>query len=179
MASFQSDRQMHSSALTELRYEIADVKHTLHNTQIEFQLLEEQVKKTKNTSSSELDKKIKQLEDSQRKATEEIRQLSKYATQTGLCLSEYKTKITELEKALQQQHSILGEISHLKSNLVSIAQSLQKESSQEEIYRVRSGDSLEKIARMHKITLKQLQEANHLSHDKIRIGQELIIPFSE
>lgn len=45
----------------------------------------------------------------------------------------------------------------------------------EKIYRVKSGDVLGKIARRHKVTIKQLKEWNNLRSDRINIGQRLKI----
>jgi LysM repeat protein len=43
-------------------------------------------------------------------------------------------------------------------------------------YEVKSGDSLERIARKHGVKIADLKTANSLSSDKIRIGQTLVIP---
>ena len=44
-------------------------------------------------------------------------------------------------------------------------------------YKVQSGDRLEKIARMHNISVQALREANpQLNGDRINIGQTLKIP---
>lgn len=43
-------------------------------------------------------------------------------------------------------------------------------------YKVKSGDSLSKIAATHKTSVKAIQQANHLSNSQLKIGQQLIIP---
>lgn len=43
-------------------------------------------------------------------------------------------------------------------------------------YKVKSGDSLSKIAAAHKTSVKALQRANQLSNSQLKIGQQLIIP---
>lgn len=43
-------------------------------------------------------------------------------------------------------------------------------------YRVQSGDCLSKIAKMHKVDIHALKEANHLENDLIRPGMQLMIP---
>ena len=177
---YSSDERSQSASLSELRYEIADVKHTLNNTQVELQILEEQVKKNKTLASSvELDRKIHQIEESQKKMAEDLKQLGKHASQTGSALAEYKLRISELEKTLHAQYSALEEVSSLKSNLASLSQALKKEDELGDLYKVQPGDSLEKIARLHKVSVKEIKEANRLSHDKIRVGQELLIPYSK
>jgi len=41
---------------------------------------------------------------------------------------------------------------------------------------VKSGDALEKIAKAHRCTVKELMEVNHLQSTKLQIGQVLYIP---
>lgn len=43
-------------------------------------------------------------------------------------------------------------------------------------YKVKSGDSLSKIAAHHKTSVKAIQQANQLSNSQLKIGQQLIIP---
>jgi membrane-bound lytic murein transglycosylase D len=43
-------------------------------------------------------------------------------------------------------------------------------------YKVRSGDSLSKIAAQHKTSIKAIQRANELKSNQLKIGQQLIIP---
>jgi peptidoglycan endopeptidase LytE len=46
----------------------------------------------------------------------------------------------------------------------------------EQIYVVKSGDTLIKIATDHKTSVKALRSANSLTTDKIKVGQKLKIP---
>ncbi len=50
------------------------------------------------------------------------------------------------------------------------------QSGPEKIYEVRSGDSLYRIAKIHKTTPEDLMNANGLKSDKIKIGQRLKVP---
>jgi LysM repeat protein len=43
-------------------------------------------------------------------------------------------------------------------------------------YTVKSGDTLTKVATMHKTTVKALRAANNLKTDAIKVGQKLVIP---
>ena len=45
-----------------------------------------------------------------------------------------------------------------------------------QVYTVKSGDTLIKIATDHKVTVKLLRSANNLTTDKIKVGQKLKIP---
>lgn len=49
-------------------------------------------------------------------------------------------------------------------------------SAPEAFYVVKSGDTLTRIAKLHRTTIKQLQAVNQLSSDKIVIGMKLKLP---
>ena len=160
----QQDKHEHMSAVQELRYELADVKHALHHAEVEIQLLEEQLheqeKKTSTASSKELSVKIQQLEATQKQLKEELKTLAIHTEETSAYVTKLETLLVEYKNAL----ACLGD---LKSALLS---------SPTKSYRVKQGDSLERIAKAHKISVKALRECNQLQHDKIFIGQELLIP---
>ena len=175
LAVLHQDKHETSLAVRELREELADMRHGLNNTQVELQILEEQYKaqegdfKKVASSSPVQDPKIAALE-------RKITQLSTHVNQTSQYLNDCNVKIAELEKALQHQNAMLTEIVQLKSSLSSLTSSLQKDSNEPSSYRVRAGDSLEKIARLYKVSITSLKEENNLSNNKIMIGQELKIP---
>lgn len=168
IATLQQDKHQGSLAITEIREQLADLRHELNNARVELQILDEQVKKKEHTttsyaSSKSSDSKLIALE-------KKMEQLSSHANQTSQCLSEYKAKIVDLEAALEKQVEIS------KATLSSLKSSFQ--GPQEVVHKVKAGDSLEKIARSYKVTVSALKEENRLSHDTIMVGQELKIPIS-
>jgi N-acetylmuramoyl-L-alanine amidase len=46
-------------------------------------------------------------------------------------------------------------------------------------YVIRSGDTLSEIAQDHGVSLDRLRRANRLNNDRLRVGQELVIPTRE
>lgn len=48
-----------------------------------------------------------------------------------------------------------------------------------DIYVVQKGDVLGIIARKHKVSVKQIKDANNLKNDVIRVGQKLVIPSKD
>jgi LysM repeat protein len=184
MAVLQQDKHENTVALNEMRSELADLKHALNNAQVEIQILEEQVqnqeslsKKAKPGASSPVDnrleKRLAALEHMQEKIHGDLKQLSSHANQTSTCLQQYSTKISEIEQNLERQRG------DLKSSLKTLTSSLSTEvaaTSNPGTYKVKSGDSLERIARIHKVSVDALKKANQLSQNKILVGQELIIP---
>lgn len=178
------------AVLDELRLELSDVKHELHSARVEINLLEEKLAKQEKSISfgkqqegtlhkektlfsaqlDALEKKIDRLEKTLDKALIDVRNLN---------ASENKSiaKIEEIESAIQRQEKRFDEIGKLKSTLTTISkaigQSVKTAHTASQSYQVKSGDSLEKIARAHCMTVEQIKQLNQLSHDKIIIGQEL------
>ena len=72
----------------------------------------------------------------------------------------------------------LRSINNLKSNLLSIGQRLKiKESNDNQnIYIVKKGDTLYKIANMYGTTVDNLKALNNLKNNNLSIGQKLIVP---
>ena len=166
--------------MDEMRTEIADLKYALHGTEVELQLLEEKVER-KNVVSpapkgdlAALQSKIALLEKTVDKMTADLKSLMTYANQTTASLSQYRDQILEIDHKL-------SEVSKLRSTLteMSKAYSAPQPSTPEKTYRVKSGDSLEKIARKFQTTSEALKKENQLTSDKIVIGQELSIPTNE
>jgi LysM repeat protein len=167
-SSFTALRGGQDPAINDLRMEIADLKHALHGTEVEIKLLEERVESAEGThtttslhETSDLKRKISALEKNIDKLAADIRSLTHFSTQTSSTLSVYRDQICTIDNKLD-------EIAKLRSTL----SQLSKPSS----YQVKAGDSLEKIARKYQVSVEQLKQENHLSSDRIVIGQELAIP---
>jgi LysM repeat protein len=124
-----------------------------------------------------LEKKWNLFEKKNGSDRDEIQKLLGYTGETSSILTQFKNRIEELEKEQIAQMRKLDAISKLKANIETLASSLQKEDSKIGLktYRVRSGDSLEKIAKMHKTDVAHLKQWNHLESDLIVVGQELVI----
>ncbi len=165
----------------EMRTEIADLKHALHGTEVELKLLEEKFESREaeivSSPSSKgdvaaLQRKIAFLEKTIDKMGVDLRSLMTYANQTTSSLTQYRDHIQEIDRKLD-------EVGKLRSTLTQISKSHSApeaaSSDASTNYRVKAGDSLEKIARKFHITIEVLKKDNHLSSDKIVVGQELII----
>lgn len=159
----------------EFRTEIADLKHALHTTEVELKLLEdrfdnqEPAQKGAPAEVTSLQKKISSLEKSIDKINVDLRSLMTYANQTTTSLTQYKNQIQEIDKKLEEISKLRSTLSQISKGYTAAAEA----SSQS--YRVKSGDSLEKIARKFQVSVESLKENNDLKSDKIVIGQELVI----
>jgi LysM repeat protein len=193
----EDNRQM-ALAIEEMRIEIGDLKHALHTRDADMRILEEKLNQSatslKNQTGtsksgkqgdfafqlSAIEKKLAQIEKVQERLVVDIKQLSNLANQTSSALNQYKEKCTQLENELGVQSERLGEVSKLKSTLSSLSQAINQNapavSESGKKIKVKSGDSLERIAKAHHTTPRAIKELNRLSSDQITIGQELKIP---
>lgn len=98
-------------------------------------------------------------------------------------LIEYKSRIADLEKAIDIQNHNIENLQAAMGTLIEaiqVKETLQEKSitpiqdeSSAKIYRVKAGDSLGKIAEQNQTTIKKLKELNNLTSDQIIIGQKL------
>ncbi|MBP7073872.1 MAG: LysM peptidoglycan-binding domain-containing protein [Rhabdochlamydiaceae bacterium] len=152
--------------------EVADLKHALHGTEVEVKLLEERMEGAEGSidsarESTDLNRKIVVLEKNLDKLASELRALTHFSTQTTAALSSYRQQIGAID-------SKLDEIAKLRSTLTELSRSASPIETAS--YQVKSGDSLEKIARKYQISVDALKRENNLSSDKIVVGQQLAIP---
>lgn len=119
--------------------------------------------------------KIREFEGELQKFTQEVQQIKSHMHETAALLSQYRKSLEEMQKqdAVRDKN-----IEHLRSALSSLMEAMQTQEieTKRDAYRVKSGDSLEKIALIHNTTVKAIKELNALTTDRIRIGQELKLP---
>jgi LysM repeat protein len=181
--------------LHEIQTNLDDLRHGINCFQTELQILDGRIKYYENTLASLkqndlekhqakidqiatqiqlLEKKWASLEKGQQGDNKELRDLSSHANETSAALSQFKDRISELEQEIFSQNRRFEELAKLKGNIESLAKGLRVESFK--LYKVRAGDSLEKIARNHRTSVEQIKKLNNLDQDLIVVGQELKIP---
>ena len=170
-AALQNNRQQ-DIALEELRVEVADLKHSLHASEVEMHLLDEKLEgsnqsKDLSETLSSLQRKLALIERNQEKLAADIRSLTAHANQTTTSLTQYRDQIRELDRRFE-------DLKGLKNTLSSLSKSMEE--TKTTTYKVKAGDSLEKIARRHNISVETLKQINHLQSDRIIVGQELALP---
>lgn len=187
IASVQEERRRTDIAFDEMRMELADLKHTLKGTQVEVEILEEKLKKqdvsaagsklqqakmdTIHREIDHLEKKILLLQKGNEQTLDDLLQLRSHANETSHALKGLAEEI--------HSHTLrFEEIGKLKSTLSSLSRGIEasKEMRPLSTYKVKGGDSLEKIARMHNTTVSALKKCNQIESDRIWVGQELKIP---
>jgi LysM repeat protein len=163
----------------EMKTEIADLKHALHGTEVEVRLLEERLEskeaETGKGDVAALQRKIALLEKTIDKMSGDLKSLMTYANQTTASLTGYRDQIQQIDKKLDEVNKLRSTLSQI-SKTYSSPEAPQTSSA---AYLVKSGDSLEKIARKFHVLVESLKRENNLSSDKIIIGQELMIPSTD
>jgi len=172
-----------------------DLKHDIHCFQTEIQILDGRIKYYENalatlkqqdiekqTAKLEqiahdlrlLEKKWTTFEKTQEEANGGVLRLTSHANETSTALVQFKQRIQELEQQILSQNRRFEELAKVKGHIETIAKSLP--TSKFKIYKVRPGDSLEKIANLHHTKADKIKKLNELESDLIVVDQELKIP---
>lgn len=166
-----------STDVQQLFAEVGEIKRKVSGYELELQLLEEKnaSQKTKAPDSlAKLEERIGKLERFQEKIAQDLRTLHAEMQESLSAFTQYKSRLQDLDQEIADQNARFKELGKLKQTLSSLSKAVDKEG--QKIHKVRSGDSLEKIARHYQASIEEIKKINHLSNDTIIIGQELKIP---
>lgn len=190
--------QQANRAFRDLQQEVEDLRQKVHCYELERDILEEKIHKQElllsklqkdlnqsQNSKDELnqsklsvfEKKLSVLEQKNDSLVADLKQLQSHANTTTTSLTTFKTKVGDLEDSLS------SDVSHLKGAVESIVKAMHKGASDGIIdgknglktYKVKAGDSLERIAKAYGVKVEQLKKLNNLTKDRIIVGQELVL----
>lgn len=185
--------------LHEVRTNLDDLRHDLNCFQTELQIIDGKLKQQegvidhlKQLKGSKQDAKLElmlkelnllegRLSSFEKKidaSLADLQKLSNHANETSSALSQHKERLNELEKDFIVQNRKLEDIVKIKESLENIATNLKSDLPSKN-YKVKAGDSLEKIAKANKTSAEEIKKLNNLDNDLIVIGQELKIPKSK
>lgn len=186
--------------LHEVQTNLDDLRHDIHCFQTELQILEGRIKSHEQALASmrendlqkqqvkldQLQKQIQSFEKSwtiyekgQNGASQELKQLTSHANETIAALTQFKTRILELEREIIAQNQRFDELAKVRGTLESLAKTVKNGTESARLYRVKKGDTLEQIAKAHDTTVEKIKKWNQLDKDFISIGQQLKIPPHE
>lgn len=156
---FQSQKDFNRATLINLQSKIEGLDKRLANTENQLMNLNQ----ASNSLMNDLRQNVSQINDS------------------VILLGQYKQKMSDLENKINLQNQQITNLEVALQSLVEFIQikdtpTVSSPSSTATVYKVQSGDTLEKIARNHKITIQQLKDYNQLTNDRIMVGQVLKIP---
>lgn len=174
--------------LDNLQTDVSELRERLRHVKVERELLEDRIQaqaqelldlkkelsrfqqaqnQLTGSKSDQLQTRIGMLEKGQGALADDLKGLQKHLTETSQvinCLSDHVE---------QNQSTLKAQVTDLKKAVESLVGLLQKTSSSGSSYKVRAGDTLEKISKATGISLSTLKKLNNLSSDRISIGQEL------
>lgn len=180
--------------LHEIQTNLDDLRHSVNCFQTELQILEGRLQTHEQTLTElgvekqqgkieQLSKQIQALEKNwdvyqkgQTGTLQEFKQFQSYAGETSNALAQFKKRILEIEQELLEQNRRFEELAKIKGNLESLAKTWKQGGDSLRLYRVKQGDTLEKIARLHQSSVEKIKKYNDLQQDVIVIGQQLKIP---
>lgn len=198
-SSSKGEKQQVEISLHKVRTDLEEAKHDINTQQMQLGILEGKLlrfddlihsikvdssEKQKSTLESlsyhltQLEKKLEKFEEKQKEILTDLAQLEAHANHTTKALAQYKEKMKELENNLSAHSEILTQVSQLKKHFKAAA-ALSEESKEcgtTEVVTVKSGDSLQRIARQHNSSVEELRRLNNLKDDLIMVGQELVVP---
>jgi peptidoglycan endopeptidase LytF len=169
--------------------EIRAFEQKLENLQSILDSVQDQIQTTstaqkdqlKNSSNS-LEEKIAKLESAAKGLTADLQQLKNHANETTSALQAYKKTLLEYDQRFKQQNQ---NIDNLSAALQAVLDALQIKTDLPQtadatapvkVYKIKNGDSLDKIARAQGTTVKELMRLNNMtSPDKIVVGKTLKI----
>lgn len=158
-----------SVLLREILDSISDLRHQTSNHEAEIRMFEDKFRNLEDI----FDKARKQENDNVQIVKESLKS---QVNESANILGEYKQRIKDLEKTVEIQNQ---NIENLQAALMALMQAAEKNLLGEtggKTYRVKAGDSLERIARQNNTTIKKLKELNNLTGDQIIVGQKLALP---
>lgn len=163
---FKVERELLEDRIQAQAQELSDLKKELSR----FQTAQNQLTGSK---SDQLQTRIGMLEKGQGALVDDLKGLQKHLTETSQVINRLSDHVEQNQSALKAQ------VTDLKKAVESLVGLLQKNSSSAthagSSYKVKAGDTLEKIAKATGVSLSHLKKLNNLSTDRISIGQELYL----
>ncbi|CCB85061.1 MULTISPECIES: LysM peptidoglycan-binding domain-containing protein [Parachlamydia] len=166
----------HEKEITLLEQKCESLQETLHV--LSKQMMDNQDKQKEfvksNTSSQET--RLSELESTSKKIVQDLKNLQTHLNESTTVISKLDQKLSQLTQASELQHKNMENMQIALAALMDVLQPPQDVAQEFKLYEVKDGDSLGKIAQVHKTSIKVLKELNGLSQDKIRKGQKLKLP---
>lgn len=159
----------------ELQLEIAELKHQIRTLKVDLELIEEKATPQKTPELLADYQALQSRIHVQEKTIDQISLALKSLEKSIQQILEHQDKT---EAQLKNHENRLQSVSELKNTLTNLLKKMQTATTKTRVksYRVQAKDSLEKIARLHLVSVEALKASNKLTSDTIFIGQELQIP---
>jgi LysM repeat protein len=128
------------------------------------------------SSKGAIEAQISELELVSKGLVADLQQIKTHLSDSTALLTQYRQQLQGFEKLSSVQSRNIENLQAAVKSLMEILQPSDQKDLVENIYQVKSGDTLEKIALAQGTTIKALKELNALTTDRIRINQKLKLP---
>ncbi len=182
--NLKNEVQIHESQIMTFEEKFKNLEEIIDSLRLQTSSAVQGVKEALRNHSSQFEAK---LTDQQNAAKELTHDVKSFANENQQLLNDFKNRITELEKTIDLQNRNIENLQSALSSMIDVIKDKDTGSEKLEshiaempskIYKVKAGDSLEKIAKQQQTSIKKLKELNNLTGDQIIIGQRLKIPES-
>ncbi len=197
----KSDKYQMEITLHKTRADLEELKHDIHSHKMETSILEGKMlnqedtmaalkKETYDQHQAKLDhnahqlnvieKRLTSLEKEQNELLQGQQRLANTAQEMHRAIAQSKEKINEMEKSIAQASKSVGEVARLKKNVERVSQAIEQSHKEliVESYRVKTGDTIEAIAKNYHTSVETLLKINRLENERLLAGQELLVPMS-
>lgn len=158
-----------------LKQKIANQESVLDSMHSEVTSLIKAAKESQKSTGSQVDTRLKAMEKNIDKLVSDLKQFKKHANESSTSFTEIQKKLSEQQEISTLQAQQIKDLENALRHLTSALQAKTNPLAAGE-YRVKSGDTLEKIAKEHGTTIDAIRRENNLSKDIIYPGQKLQIP---
>lgn len=177
MARERQSVQNFESELSYLKQKVDNQEDRIESLREEIAKLVKATKELTASQASSTDAKVQKVEKNLEKLVSDMKQFKTHANESNELIKELQKAVAQAQ-ANGELHS--RQVEGLETALKSLTKAMQadvKSSNQSRsCYRVKKGDTLEKIAKEFQTTASAIKELNGLSSNTIRLDQELKIP---
>jgi len=127
------------------------------------------------TNSNAHELRLDEMENTVKKMLQDLKSFQTALNHSTETVLHVEQKMNQLTHATEMQSANMENMQAALTTLLDALQ-IQPAAKEMKLYEVKEGDSLGKIAQIHKTSVKALKELNGLTQDRIKKGQRLKLP---
>ncbi|MBS4167851.1 LysM peptidoglycan-binding domain-containing protein [Parachlamydia sp. AcF125] len=172
----QHEFNNHEKEIVILEQKCENLQETIHALSNQISDHQNKQKEFIRTNASSQEGRLCELESLTKKMMQDLKSLQTHLNESNHAISKLDQKLTQLAHSSELQRKNMENMQTALAALMDFLQPQQQVAQELKLYEVKEGDSLGKIAQLHKTSVKVLKELNGLTQDRIRKGQKLKLP---
>lgn len=158
-----------------LKNSIATQEESRESLEKEVSKMLKAAKDAVNESSEQSGSRQKNFDKTLEKLTSDLKQLKTHCNDLSSIVNDLSKTVAGLKEGANAQNLVIKELEQAMRGLTLALGGKGKTEGSGGVHVVKSGDSLEKIARQNGMSISELKELNNLKSSTIHPGQELIV----